>query len=474
MSNMVVVISDLHFEEEQSDIIAGLEADGTVELRRNVPASMFEGLISDVVDLARDRKVEKIDFVLAGDVFDLHRTQLWFTPDCPADVRPFVDNGVVAQGSPIEKKVLAILDAIVSEAPVTRSLEAFQRLARGMMLDDAGQIVPIGIPVTMHYLPGNHDRLANATPAIRDKVRSLLKLGDSGDFAHRFEFTDPNVFIRHGHEYDPVNFGSKLRGRRIERDIRRELYDRATLGDFITVQVASRLPNLFRTRYGTEIARDPVLRTVYLRLLEFDDLRPQSLIVSFILDIWPPRELAEQYRTRHDDWRVLMWQKVEPVIRDLVADVIANLKVHPHVRSLLPWYVRLLLPLVGLWRRPIPLVVMDGVAWALSKFDSGSQPYRAASREEALDETADFVAAGHTHAPQVAHLFTGKGGRKKYFVDTGTWRNAVLGSFRRSYFGRVNATTYVAFFGPAGDKVERSFEFVTGMNQNWPVNDSER
>ncbi len=474
MSNMVVVISDLHFEEESGDRVDAPGSGEKIGLTRNVPAELFKGLVADVVELARERGAARIDFVLAGDVFDLHRTQLWFSANFSAQVRPFVDNGEVTAGSSLELAVFEILDAIVREEEVGESLKVFQRLSDSKY-DNGGAVVDVGIPVALHYLPGNHDRLVNATPALRMKVRQLLNLpGGDAPFPHNFLFTDPNVFVRHGHEYDPVNFGSRLKGWRIEKDIRPELYDRATLGDFVTVQVASRLPNLFRTRYGSDIATDPVLRTIYLRMLEFDDLRPQSLVVNFILDVWPPRELAEQYRGRRDEWQRLMWRKVEPVIRDLLADVLTALNTYPHVQSLLPCYARLLLPLAGLWRWPIPLGLMHAIAWALQKFDGGAEPEREASREQALDDGADFVAAGHTHAPQVQHLFTGKGGRKKYFVDTGTWRNAVLGSFRRSYFGRVDATTYVAFFGPVGEKVSRSFEFRTGMRQSWPVDESDR
>ena len=321
MSNMVVVISDLHFEEERSDAIATFDPQQPIALRRNVRGRVFERLIADVVGLAHERSAVRIDFVLAGDVFDLHRTQLWFADDCPPDVRPFVHNNEVGDGSPLERKVLSILDAIASEEEVKKSIEAFQRLAQGLYLVDT-VITKVGRPVTLHYLPGNHDRLANASPAIRRRVRELLKL-DGGDalFPHNFMFKDPNVFIRHGHEYDPANFGSKLRGRRIERDIRSELYDRPTLGDFVTIQVASRLPNLFRKHYDGQIATDPVLRTIYLRLLEFDDLRPQSHVVNFILDIMPPMELAARYKGRRDEWQQVTWRKVEPVIRALLDDV---------------------------------------------------------------------------------------------------------------------------------------------------------
>ncbi len=164
----------------------------------------------------------------------------------------------------------------------------------------------------------------------------------------------------------------------------------------------------------------------------------------------------------------MTWQKVEPVICALLDDVRASLERFPQVRSLLPWYARLGLTLRP-WRWGLPLRLMRPVGWAMSFLDS-AEPQRKAAREQAFDDGADFVAAGHTHAPQVAHLFTGHDGRKKYFVDTGTWRNAVLDSFRRSYFGRVNATTYVAFHGADGPRT-RSFDYRSGLQQTWPVDD---
>lgn len=470
MTNMVVVISDLHFEEEKSDIIDGTTP---VALTRNVPASLFESLVADVARTATERNVEKIEFVLAGDVFDLHRTQHWFLPAISPDTRPFVDNSQVLPGSPLEKALLDILDAIAAEPEVGKSLAVFRNLADGK-IRKGDELAEIGIDVTVHYLPGNHDRLVNATSALRSKVRALLNVaGDGGPFPHNFLFTDPKVFIRHGHEYDPVNFGSALKGRRIERDIRPELYDRPTLGDFITVQVASRLPSLFRAKYGDEIATDPVLRTIYLRMLEFDDLRPQTKLVSFILDVWPPRQLAAQYNaSNRDEWQEVVWQKVKPVLVALLDDVAAAVKRHPHIPPLMPGIARWALR-SRLWRIGLPLWLAHFGTWVMSKVDSEAKPEEHAAREQALDDGADFVAAGHTHAPQVAHLFTGKGLRKKYFVDTGTWRNAVLGSFRRSYFGRVDATTFVAFYGANGGHT-RSFDYHTAMRQDWPVDDSDR
>ncbi len=477
MTNMVVVISDLHFEEEKTDILAAKGPDGgVVGLRRNVPGAFFEALMRDVVVSARARQAERIDFVLAGDVFDLHRSQLWFTANF-SGVRPFVDNGKVGEGSPLEQAVLEMLQRIIEEDEVKRSLEAFQRLAQGFVLD-GGRMEPIGIPVTMHYIPGNHDRLVNATPALRQRVRALLKLGESDEpFKHNIRFTEPNVFIRHGHEYDPTNFGGKLKvtDKHIDQDQPDALYDKATTGDFVTVQVASRLPSLFRAVYGdAAIAADPTLRTIYLRLLEFDDLRPQKAVVRFILDIRPPSELKAEFHGRHEIWQIKMWAKVEPVIRRLLDDVSVVANSNPDARAVVPRLARFALWLRP-WRFGIPLLVMKFIGVLLGLIDSAAKPQLNAQREQALhgEGGADFMAAGHTHAPQVAHLYMDKVERKKFFVDTGTWRNAVLGSAKRRQFGRVNATTYVCFFGPNGPDTTRAFNFHSGMEQTWPVDASD-
>jgi hypothetical protein len=240
------------------------------------------------------------------------------------------------------------------------------------------------------------------------------------------------------------------------------------------VQVATRMPNIFRALYRDQVGTDPLLRTVYLRLLEFDDLRPQKAIVRFILDIRPPVELRAQFRGRPDKWQEEMWRKVEPAVCRLLDDVRETACGHPDARAVVPRWIRAVLWLRP-WRWGIPLGLVRLFGWCMGLFDSDSRPYLKAQRERVLvgEGGADFVAAGHTHLPQVAHLYMDRQERKKYFVDTGTWRNAVLGAARRRQFGRVNATTFVAFFGPREPRT-RAFEFRTGLGQEWPVDDSDQ
>ena len=98
---------------------------------------------------------------------------------------------------------MEILEAIAADDRVDETLRIFRTL---------GEL--FGRPVVLHYIPGNHDRLLNASPAIRIKVRELLGQEKSGEpFEHQYLHYAQGkamVFVRHGHEYDSSNFGENL------------------------------------------------------------------------------------------------------------------------------------------------------------------------------------------------------------------------------------------------------------------------
>lgn len=497
MRNMIVVISDLHFEEEKNDIIsdpAGIH--DPIVFRRNVPAVAFEDMMRDVADQARTVGASRIDFVLAGDVFDLYRTQYWFQND--TGLRPYCDNDRVGPG--LEAKLIAILDGIASERDVARSLAVFSRFVRGRYLEDSTSEEseqPFGIPTQLHYLPGNHDRLANATPAIRRRVRELLGL-PAGDepFPHHILSQDPPVLIRHGHEYDRYNFGKDLSHTQIAAELPLAWYNAATWGDYNTVAVAARLPFLFRKHYtDAGILADLALQVIYCRILEFDDVRPQSAVLDFFLNTTVPTKFPNQagpgpravrgpdtvapgelFHHREDLQRA-MWTKITPVLRELRDEVVKD----PYFRSwawkLFTWKAPLLFLLLRFL--PLQLWIARRLGHWLRKHrnsaDSGKgSPESFAAHEiEVHAGQACFVCAGHTHKPQVAHIFT-RDDLKRFFTDTGTWRNAVLSAGDERSYGRVNATTYVTFYGremdPCGSSPsDHGFEFWTGYDQDWPV-----
>jgi UDP-2,3-diacylglucosamine pyrophosphatase LpxH len=469
---MLVVISDLHFEEEASDAVGALDGTKRVAFRRNLPASAFEQVVAQLAEEAVRNSAKRLDLVLAGDIFDLHRTQLWFEQE-GAQLRPYVSCENVASSRSLEDKIFRVLDAIAAEEDVKESLAVFQRLTKQKFVQKTGNSKreeSFPVPVSLHYMPGNHDRLANATNRIRARVRELLGLpADDKPFLHAVMLEDPRVLVRHGHEYDRFNFSVNYSGMGLPSSIPEHEYSSPCFGDFVTVQVASRLPNLFRKHHSAQaIATDATLEVVYVRLLEFDDLRPQSALLDFLLHI-PGSDLSED----------AIWTRLKPVAVQLLDEVSREEFLWHWLRQLrISWVIRLAF-WSRVWRLGLPLWLVRLVATRMSGGDQG--PARFAAQEEVIRRgEVRLVIAGHTHHPEVAHLRT-TGALKQYYVDTGTWRNRVLMTPTRDSFGRVKALTYVVVYAsdedpahrdPAAPKQE-SFDYWSGFTQRWPLADTD-
>ncbi|HEX6133142.1 MAG TPA: metallophosphoesterase [Longimicrobiales bacterium] len=450
---MLVVISDLHFEEERS---CAIESNGRrIEVDGNIGPRAFHLFIDSIEQLALRNNAERIDLVLAGDVFDLNRTCLWFEEGADGP-RPYVSCADVGDGSELERKLLRILDGIATEPRVEPSLAALRRLGAG------GQPVD----VMRHYLPGNHDRLINATPALRARARALLGM-DGGDapFPHQFLSADPRVLVRHGHEYDHLNFaGDHRRTRIIPAQLPDAEYDALAFGDIVTVDIASRLPWQFVQHHGAEaILGSALLSDVYVRLLDFDDVRPNSALLDFLL------------RTPgHGEAKV--WRTVAPVLRDILAD----LNRRPVVRKMLkrlPLLVRGLVENLmessarGQTVSHREIRVTEKLAELLP--GGGAGPAEFAAREAVIrDGTARFVICGHTHHPEVT-LLAPKPPLERYYVDTGTWRHRIPATKDISGFGRIKALSYAVVWASREDPTAdgrpktESLDYWDGVTQRW-------
>src|SRR5690348_11797339 len=104
---MIAVISDLHFEEEASDVISSNGKQ--IIFRRNLEPKAYRGFIAQMADEARRRHSESFELVIAGDLFDFNRTVLWFSDE----LRPYVSLDDVSPE--LEKKILKILEAVAAE-----------------------------------------------------------------------------------------------------------------------------------------------------------------------------------------------------------------------------------------------------------------------------------------------------------------------------------------------------------------------
>jgi len=438
---MIAVISDLHLEEEARDAIHGEDGDG-VSVPRNIAAAPFRRLIEDLARAAQRSDAESLRLVLAGDIFELFQTSLWFSDEHP--VRPY--DTTIEEGSALESKLLSILDATAEEKPVRETLELFRLLVQGRYRD-ASQEREFPVPASIEYIPGNHDRVCNATPALRRKVRALLGMGSSGErFPNYLLLKNPSALIRHGHEYDYYNFAVDYsEAERIPLHIPRAHYDAPTFGDFITIEVVARLPVEFRRVHEPEdILGDPVKRAVYKRLLEFEDVRPQSALIPFLIKM-PKHGFSEED----------IWSTLEPVVRNVLDD----LHDHPFLHRWLDdwgktWRPdRMDLARIGLkaltWRKGMSLAEAKTLAWVAGKAEKSV--VASVYREEAVQAgKVRSVVSGHTHSPTM-EVATTHGSRECHFFDVGTWRHRLPMAHDESGFGNVKSLTYLILYGSRED-----------------------
>lgn len=454
---MLVVISDLHLQQTDFDSIR-YRRDGKVRqmgVHRNVKASAVERLFHQVGETAAHRGSTEVHLVFAGDIFELHRTPLWFFGP-HNDVRPTDPAGPDHPANRLRARVVEILDALAAE-----HAEVWQAIAQGVT-----QLRTAGLPVTVRYLPGNHDRLANAWPTVRQKVRALLAMDatQTDPFPVRLDFTpdglaDYGVRVRHGHEYDPPNFAHST-AKKTALDLEWNAYLDPAFGDYVTVDVATRLALAFRARYGVamrlttgspadlQLAED--LRELYLDLNEFDDVRPASLLADYLATHMG----ANQKKT---------FELLKPLLRDVVETAVADPFFSRNAGAHIP---KLLLKLLPELLKNLPPSLIEKFIRDFSRQsdDASNPPARRAAEEFQLGGGVSLVVAGHTHRPEQVPLPSTDSGPPALYLNSGTWRTTI--PFGIDTFGRLRAYTMVFCYNRAEREREsgdgRSFETWTG------------
>jgi hypothetical protein len=79
---MLVVMSDTHFAESQSNQL------GNKPYNNNLPALVYKNYFQELAVIVRQHNIKSVDLVLAGDIFELTRTELWLTDE----LRPYIHN----------------------------------------------------------------------------------------------------------------------------------------------------------------------------------------------------------------------------------------------------------------------------------------------------------------------------------------------------------------------------------------------
>lgn len=506
---MLVVISDLHF------------VDGTAGRHNLSPEAFSDIFVHDLVALAQRRGATEIKVVLLGDIPDLIRSAHWLAH--PLEQRPWGRDGLadVARWdefrsgqppTPTERICLDILgrypaggrrEDVPPDTILYQNWETFaffralpQRLHRFAALH--------GLPVELIFIPGNHDRLVNLYPSLRDAVRDMLGLtvndqttmpGAGGEWWYRYTYTDTRygIFAQHGHQYDPANYGGG------NDQISRRAYLQVPLGDVLATEFAVRLPWLAQQR----CRRGELSADLVARLQDFDNVRPFS-------------GLFEYFYAQYHDQRAEVARILDALFDEAVTEILnidfARTWQTPLSgwdewvwgRRWLPARLKPLLarvPLPGLdeWlrlaTRPVPrraltallrhtrfdALIENPLVGALTRERTvGSRLERdayihGALRHPVWDATAgiDAVVMGHTHVPQRL-LLDEVNGRQRLYVNTGTWRERIERSFsldRVGDFVKLKQMTYVVFYNadenggePGGNRLPGtpSFDMWTG------------
>ncbi len=446
---MLVVLSDLHFSEAQSTKI------GNLTFNKNLHVETYQAYLKEINQVAVANGINQVDLVLAGDILEITRSGIWFENGD----RPYQDNRAIKPGSVTEATILRIINAISNEDRVRETLEMFRNIQ--------GQF---DVEVKLHYILGNHDRLVNATPRIRQTVREMLGLsGTDLIFDHQFLARENEggtfCLVRHGHEYDPMNFSVNTQVlESIPTEFPEKVYGAAPLGDITTIEFGAALPHYFISEYGeNEILNNPILMALYERLMGFDDVRPTSALLAYIFST--PGVKKRQ-----------AWEYLAPCFKRLLNTLSETPAFISQITqaSTLTGAQRLLLRGLlnsDLVKRDVPYWMVKQLMKQVSKEIKLSSPVKWAKKEALIqDKTSGCkcIISGHTHFPEVS-LMSAKKGDERYYINTGTWRNTIPATRNFEGFGRLKTMTKVIVFQPSENSSRKneagwSFHFLTGVS----------
>ncbi len=450
---MLIVMSDLHFAESNSYALDGLK------FNHNLPPEVYTSFFNEISEYIRDADIASIDLVLAGDIFEITRSPLWHE----GALRPYLHNDEIVPGSHAEQELLRVIEAINGDYRVEETLSIFRRLGTYFQK-----------PVRIHYVPGNHDRLANASMAVRKRIQELLGLESDGKLFENQYLHDndgePLVLVRHGHEYDKSNFSADLSTMaEVPTFIDKRYYDKPVLGDIVTIEIASKLPILFREFYGVSkiIAKEELL-VLYKRLIDFDNVRPADALINFLFTT-PGMSKRE------------VWKIIEPVMLNLFDDLAVSPDIGPSLINFgqftgaKAFGLRSVLS-TRIWRHGLPFWVMKAMLNPIFKKSKINTNLDLIVREECLkaENSVKCIVSGHTHNAMVELLKVDQG-VEKYYINSGTFRNVITSTPTMGDFGRLRSKARVLIFTRGEENPEYtrqtgwSFDFINrfGFGSTW-------
>lgn len=467
---MLVFISDLHF------------VDGTAG-EHNLPLEAFEIMFDDLATRARDpkRKVQEIKLVLLGDIIDLLRSEKWLADDFPLAARPWGQTGLqdIPQpqpDSPTLRRCLEILLGDPDWGPLRPGPLSPKNLDKpepppGLQQDtilwknwktfyhlrQLKNLYEIKQPVEIIYIPGNHDRLVNLYPELREALGRILGLTLSSDW-YPYQFQAPNygVFARHGHQFDLWNYGGGA-------DLSRSGQLQLPIGDVFTTEFAVKIPWLFQRLYGETYPE------MAANLRDIDNVRPLGAVLEWIY-----------YRLKVSGGAKRALDEVfDQVVKELL-----DIDFVQQWRSPATNWDEVLRALSSNWIRWLPKKILDVIqSEDLLGLFLGVTDFLARPEEDPLVKAAyyeniwstdaryNFIVYGHTHTPLHLPLDVVGGKREVAYINTGTWRPRIQRTVtwdKAHDFVEYKHMTFTFFYLPEEDPRNKksgtsSFEVWTGV-----------
>lgn len=471
---MLVAISDIHF------------VDGTAG-DHNLPFGAFELFVDHISSLAKRKQAKEVKILLLGDIVDLIRSAQWFNvslKDRPWGVQGVKDIPTPRKNSPTEKKCLGILGRVPSSSlqkpnppsslkPNTilaKNWKTFKLFRELQFADAKGDTIPTQII----YVAGNHDRLCNLYPSVRDALKLILGLtvgsktvdGDPTNlwwYKNEFLCEKYGMYARHGHQFDIWNFGGG-------NDFTRNGYLKAPIGDVIATEFAVKIPWLLESMRKQKPQAVP--QSLVDKAKDIDNVRPLASIIEWLY-----------YRIKHEDQKRV--RKILDDVFDTVVKDILRIELVQKWRSPETHYDEILRAASSRWLRWLPSALVDllDAEDLLPLFigatggpkDPEKDPYMEAVYYDDTwkkNKKIQFMLLGHTHRPLQRPLDISDG-TETIYVNTGTWRNRIhrtVALDRAPDFVEFKQMTYTVFFMRDEDMKDKasgtlSFDMWTGTRK---------
>jgi hypothetical protein len=436
---MLAILSDLHLGDRSA-----------VE---NVDPEAFKLALGDVYGeaqrLARrlDRDVD-LTLVLLGDAFDLLRTERWM--EVPVSDRPY-GTAATLDGATPSPGALAHAGKILDDILASNA----RALATLAGKDPAP---PPGVVARRVLLTGNHDRLALHDDGLYARMRAAVgavderALGGEGIHQHRLEMPAYGLLARHGHEWDPWNFGSFDPGAHAHYDDAQ--YLPAPIGDAIAAELVARLPFEVKQRLaGADALSSDEKDEIYTRLQRIENVRPVLASLQWVYQE-AERMVGVYGEAKAKEVRAALDCAVRTLAKSFLDLDFYRAWHHRHSSLLHPFSMA---AEVRAALEALSVVSTDTIGHVGARLGALASPHGTSLSATALagakledlarvgSKDLRFVVYGHTHEADLAALHA-VGQAEDLYLNTGTFRQRVLRTDDAQGFIASEVMTYLYFF----------------------------